>query len=335
MNIGRNVLWTTGVCVLYLITAKIGLKYAVVGQTVTLLWLPSGIALAAALVGGTRVWPGVALGALFANSGTGLPMLSLALIVLGNTLEPVVGALLLGSRKTFSSALDKVTDVLALLLIVALMSTTVSASLGTLGLYVGGEIGVPDLLSTWLAWWLGDGMGVLVISPILLTGIASLRATRGAFSASKVLEALLLITALVAVGQAIFGSPTLVGLDQFPVSLSMFPFAIWGGLRFGSLGAAGVALSSSGLAIRGTVMGTGPFAGDSAMGSLIQWCLFADIIAITGLLLGAIRSEREKALWALRASNDDLERRVRVRTDDLTQTNLELLKALAERRRLQ
>lgn len=53
-------------------TAKLGLAYAVVGQTVTLFWPPSGIALAAALIGGYRVWPGIALGALLANSGTGV-----------------------------------------------------------------------------------------------------------------------------------------------------------------------------------------------------------------------------------------------------------------------
>jgi signal transduction histidine kinase len=69
--------------------------------------------------------------------------------------------------------------------------------------------------------------------------------------------------------------------------------------------------------------------------SQIRWCLFTDIMAITGLLLGAIRSEREKALAALRDSNKALEWQVQQRTLELTQANADLQAALAERRRLQ
>ena len=78
MKAWRNILWTVSVCVLYVATAKLGLEYAVVGNTVTLLWPPSGIALAATLLGGYRVWVGIALGAILAKTGTGIPVLSLA-----------------------------------------------------------------------------------------------------------------------------------------------------------------------------------------------------------------------------------------------------------------
>lgn len=323
------------VCVLYVATAKLGLEYAVVGRTVTLLWLPSGIALAAALVGGSRVWPGIALGAFIANAGTGIPALSLFFIALGNTLEPLCAAVLLRRRNNFSNALDKVSDVLKLVLFAAVMSTTASASFGTLGLLLGGEIAGADFGSTWLAWWLGDGMGVLVISPVLLMGAGWNRSAFMSLLPRKALEALVLIAALTVVGQAVFGSPLLAGLDSFPISLSLFPFAIWSALRFGPGGAAGVTLIASFLAIRGTAQGTGPFAVGSAMESLIRWCLFADLMAITGLLLAAVGSEREKALAALRNAKGDLERRVRQRTDELTRANLELQTALTARRHMQ
>lgn len=335
MKTRRNLLWTASVCVLYVATARLGLEYAVVGRTVTLLWLPSGIALAATLIGGSRVWPGIALGALIANAGTGVPALSLLFIVLGNTLEPLWGMALLRRRNNFSNALDKVPDVLALFLLAAVISTTASASFGTLGLLLGGEIAKGDFGATWLSWWLGDGMGVLVISPVLLLGAGWNRWAFLAFSSGKTLEALALIVALTVVGQAVFGSPQLAGLDDFPISLSLFPFAIWGALRFGPGGAAGVTLIASFLAISGTAQGTGPFAVGSAMESLIRWCLFADLMAITGLLLAAVASEREKALAALRNVKNDLERRVRQRTDELTRSNLELQTALTARRHMQ
>ena len=335
MKAWRNVVWAAGICVFYVTTARLGLEYAVVGQTVTLLWPPSGIALAATLIGGRQVWPGITLGAILANTGAGLPVITVAIIALGNTLEPVCGASLLMRRPGFSNALDKVSDVLALVLFAGILSPTVSASLGTLGLFAGGEIAVSDIGSTWLTWWLGDGLGVLLISPILLIGLNIARDTHPSLSSSKTLEALALIVVLTVTGQAIFGSPKLAGEGYFPVSLSMFPFAIWGALRFGPIGAATVALIACLLAIRSTALGTGPFAVDSPVESLIRWCLFADLMAITGLLLGAIRSEREQALAALRVSKKDLERQVEKRTRELTRANADLRSALAERQRLQ
>ena len=335
MKAGQNFLWSLGVCLLYLTTAKLGLEYAVIGHTVTLLWPPSGIALAAIMIGGYRLLPGIALGALIANAGSGLPVLTLFIITLGNTLEPLCGALLLKRQKNFSVVLDKVSDVLKLVLIAALGSTIVGASFGTLGLYVGGKIPVADFGLTWLTWWLGNGMGVIVISPLLLAGFGMARAIPSLFSSNKALEAFLLIIALIVVGQTIFGNPKFAGLGYFPVSLSIFPFVIWSALRFGTVGAASVALIASLLAINGTVQNTGPFAVDSTMQSLILWCLFADLMAITGLILAAVNSGREKALAGLRSSYDNLEELVQKRTNQLIQTNLELHTALADRRRLQ
>ena len=335
MKAGQNFLWSLGVCLLYLTTAKLGLEYAVIGHTVTLLWPPSGIALAAIMIGGYRLLPGIALGALIANAGSGLPVLTLFIITLGNTLEPLCGALLLKRQKNFSVVLDKVSDVLKLVLIAALGSTIVGASFGTLGLYAGGKIPVADFGLTWLTWWLGNGMGVIVISPVLLAGFGMARAIPSLFSSNKALEAFLLIIALIVVGQTIFGNPKFAGLGYFPVSLSIFPFVIWSALRFGTVGAASVALIASLLAINGTVQNTGPFAVDSTMQSLILWCLFADLMAITGLILAAVNSGREKALAGLRSSYDNLEELVQKRTNQLIQTNLELHTALADRRRLQ
>jgi signal transduction histidine kinase len=328
-------LWNAGVFLLYFATAKVGLEYTVIGQTVTLLWLPSGIALVAVLIGGYRLWPGIALGALIANAGTGVPVITLSVITLGDTLEPLFGALLLRRWNNFSLALDRVSDVLALILLAAFGSTIVGATFGTLGLIVGEEITFADFGLTWLAWWLGDGMGVLVISPVLLAGFSMAGALPTRFSSKKALEAFVLIITLSVVGQTIFGNPKFAGLDYFPVSLAIFPFVIWSALRFGTIGAASVALITSLLAINGTVQGTGPFAGNSSMNSLFLWCLFADLMAITGLILAAVDSGRKQAVAALRVSNEILDSQVQERTGELLQANLELHAALAERWRLQ
>ena len=335
MKVQQSILRNLAVFLLYLAAAKLGLNYTVIGQTVTLLWLPSGIALVAVLIGGYRLWPGIALGAFIANAGTGVPLITLFVITLGDTLEPLFGALLLRRWSNFSVALDKVSDVLLLILLAAFGSTIVGASYGALGLIVGEEITSADFGLTWLAWWLGDGMGILVISPVLLAGFALTHTAALSFSAMKALEALLLVVALTVAGHTIFGNPKFAGLDYFPVSLALFPLVIWGALRFGTIGAASVALITSLLAINGTVQGTGPFAGNSSINSLIHWCLFADLMSITGLILAAVNCGREKALAGLRNANENLEKLVQKRTSALIRTNLELHSALAERRSLQ
>jgi signal transduction histidine kinase len=335
MKVQQSILRNLAVFLLYLAAAKLGLNYTVIGQTVTLLWLPSGIALVAVLIGGYRLWPGIALGAFIANAGTGVPLITLFVITLGDTLEPLFGALLLRRWSNFSVALDKVSDVLLLILLAAFGSTIVGASYGALGLIVGEEITSADFGLTWLAWWLGDGMGILVISPVLLAGFALTHTAALSFSAMKALEALLLVVALTVAGHTIFGNPKFAGLDYFPVSLALFPLVIWGALRFGTIGAASVALITSLLAINGTVQGTGPFAGNSSINSLIHWCLFADLMSITGFILAAVNCGREKALAGLRNANENLEKLVQKRTSALIRTNLELHSALAERRSLQ
>lgn len=296
---------------------------------------PSGIALAALLIGGYRLSIGVALGALIVNAETSVPLLTVFIISIGNTLEPLCATYLLRRLANFSLSLDKVSDVLALLLISACGSTLLAASFGSLGLLASNLISSTELWPTWSAWWLGDGMGILVISPVLLTLFGRIKSGNLKISRFKILEALVLVMLLGIIGEMIFSHAKLTDMGFFPLSLSMFPFAIWSALRFGTIGAGGVALIASMVAINGTVNGTGPFAVSSKMDSLILWCLYADLMAVTGLILAAVDAARRNAVEALKHNNQSLERLVKTRTADLIQANKELQSALAGRRHLQ
>jgi integral membrane sensor domain MASE1 len=112
-----------GLAMVYAATAIGGLAYAVVDSTVTLVWAPSGIALAALLAWGYRMAFGVALGAFLANAWTGIPLLAAAGIATGNTLEALAGAFLLHRLAHFHSTLDRHRDVLALIVLAAFFST--------------------------------------------------------------------------------------------------------------------------------------------------------------------------------------------------------------------
>src|SRR5947209_5805352 len=74
----------------YYWAARLGLTFSWVAQPVSLLWPPSGLALAAILVFGNRFWPGIFLGAFLANLSAGGPLLFVLLAATGNTLESVV-----------------------------------------------------------------------------------------------------------------------------------------------------------------------------------------------------------------------------------------------------
>ena len=178
--------------------------YAVVGSTVSLVWAPSGIALAALLVFGWRMAIGVALGALLANVGTGIPLLAACSIALGNTLGAVVGAMLLLRFPGFYIGLKTRRDVFALIVFGAMLGTMVSASVGAATLAMTGTM--QDPAAVWLKWWLGDMMGVLVVAPPLLLATT---ATLHAPSARRVAEASGLLAALVILSVKIFGAPEL------------------------------------------------------------------------------------------------------------------------------
>src|SRR3954447_11017014 len=97
----------------YAVAGKVGLLFATTQQNVTLVWAPTGIALAALLLGGYRVWPGVALGSFLVNVATQMSLPAALAVACGNTLEAVAGAWLL-RRVGFDRSLDRVSDVLAL-----------------------------------------------------------------------------------------------------------------------------------------------------------------------------------------------------------------------------
>jgi integral membrane sensor domain MASE1 len=79
----------------YYAAARLGLAYASIGQTVSLIWPPTGIAFATLALFGVRYWPGVLIGAFLANAGTAIPLWTAAGIAVGNTLEAVVASYLL------------------------------------------------------------------------------------------------------------------------------------------------------------------------------------------------------------------------------------------------
>jgi PAS domain S-box-containing protein len=308
-KLGPYVAKTLVVSGAYFVTAKLGLQLAFAHASITAVWPPTGISLAALVIWGYRMWPGVAIGAALANTFTGdAPGIAIPGITIGNTLEALVGAYLLREVAHFKPSLERVRDVLALVLLAGVLSTMVSATIGVTSLWIGGEIdSVGDLSSAWRVWWLGDMGGDLLVAPFLLV---LARGARMDLEWAKVAEGGAVLCLLVGLSLLIFS-------QDVPYTYLIFPPLIWAAFRFRQLGATFSSLIVATIAVLFTENDLGPFARGSPDNSLLLSQTFMGVAGATALLLAAITSERRQAEAGLRRAHDSLEARVKERTAEL------------------
>jgi len=286
----------------YHLAARLGLEMAYVQINTSPVWPPTGIALAALLLFGYRLWPGVTLGVLLGSLLNGAQFNIALGMALGNTLEALAGAYCLKRFFDFHTAMDRIQDVVGLA-VVGLFSTAISATLGATTLTLTGASLPESFGAIWITWWVGDLLGALVVAPALLVW-----ATRTPFHhprrASLEAGALLALLALVA-GYAFSDRPSASIYHQALIYL-IFPFIIWAALRWGQRGATAGVILVSGIAILRTVQGVGPFSLASKNDSLVLLQTFTAVVSLTSLILAAATLERRTASETLRQRADDL-----------------------------
>ncbi|MFD9406025.1 MASE1 domain-containing protein [Streptomyces sp. NPDC059989] len=290
------VLWILAVAVAYYAGGRIGLLQAVVveGAVVTPLWLPTGIALAALLWRGLWVWPGIALGTYFAIERISTFDLPDTGIVAGNTLAPVCAYLML-RRVGFRVELDRLRDGLALVFLGGLVPMLISATAGTWILILTGDLALTGFWSTWSAWWAGDAMGVLVVTPLLLV-LRKARLPRDSYRVGE--AAALVVTAVVVTLVATRSSLSLLFL--------VFPLLIWAAVRFQLAGSAPVALLISVLANSAASDQAGPFAHHTLFEVMVNLQALNGAAALTGLLLAALVTEQNNIRLKIEQVCEDL-----------------------------
>jgi integral membrane sensor domain MASE1 len=264
--------------------AKVGLDLAFATSSVTAIWPPAGIALAALVWWGPSVWPGVALGAFLANAWTGVPFVTVLGITCGNTLEGVVGAHLLRIAD-FRPSLERVRDVLALVVLAAVGSTVIAATIGVGSLVIGDEVSIGHFGSVWRVWWLGDMGGDLLVAPLLLAAAAYWPFRR--LPGGRI-EAIVLAGAVVGLSVYVFSQTT-------NLAYLVFPLLVWGALRFWQPGAAAASLAVVTVAVAYTANGEGPFIRSNPDDSLLLAQTFFGVAGVTVLLLAAVITERRRA----------------------------------------
>jgi PAS domain S-box-containing protein len=251
-------------------------------------WPASGVALTAVLLFGYRVWPGITAAAFLVNWG-GIPGVAAVGLASGNTLAALTGAFLLKRVAHFDVSLSRLRDVLWLIVYGAMGSTMVSASIGVTVLFATSIRPWSGAASAWLIYWLGDAMGILLMTPLLLT-LPKRLSWRGRtrYAEFAVLLGLLSLTCFF-----IFSDQILVPIKLHVLAFAVFPFVLWAAIRFGVRGCASSTLVIAVIATAETAMGSGPFAQDTPLTNALLLQAFFVVLSLSGLTLAAVTTERE------------------------------------------
>lgn len=275
---------------LYFAAGKLGLALATVNSSASAVWPPTGIALGALILFGSRLWPAVFVGAFLVNvTAAGNVATSLG-IAAGNTLEGLAGAYLVNQYANGRQCFERARDVFKFAALAAASATMISATIGAIALCVGGLAAWRDAGAIWLTWWLGDATGALIVTPVLMLWHAR---PLPVIPPEHRVEALPTLLIVMAVTTACFTAPV---LRDYPLVFLCLPPLAWIAFRFGPREAATAILLLAIVAVAATESGVGPFVMRTRGESLLVLQAFTGMVAITLLPMAALVRERRLAI---------------------------------------
>jgi len=301
---------------IYICSAKVGLLLAFEHVNISPVWPPTGISVALILIYGVRVWPVIFIGAFIINVDVIDNFLLSMIIAIGNTLEAIVtGCITLkyASQKPFSKIFQTVVFIISLIL-----GTLISASIGVLSLFNFDVIVTDRFLILWETWWVGDLIGGIVITPLILTWR---HLPNKLLSKTKWLEVVLLLSATIFVLSYIFGIwQQSIILEEITIFF-LLPLICWAALRFHHYGATLIVFIITIVSVVCTINGAGPFVLNTPNESLLVLQTYIGTVMFTSLLIMATQEERKRAYYKLRLNEKNLEATVLKRTRELNKLN--------------
>ncbi len=276
---------------------------------VTPLWPPSGIALAAVIMYGYRVWPGILFGAIIgttwaffdSSSIAGIARTSLAgtIIAIGVTLQGIAGGYLIKKYIQIDQIFKQPINILKFF-ILSILSCVIGSTIGATTLTAFGLGEWSRFLTIWLTWIVGDSAGILVFTPFILTWFKYPLFT---LSSNRLYESILLIALLFMTTRVIITLP-------YNLAYTFIPFLIWGAFRFGPHGTTFTLLAISLIADAMTILGFGPFVHETRNESLIGVQFYIAVVGLTGLIMSSLLEQLEDY-------SQHLEEKVKEKTLDL------------------
>jgi signal transduction histidine kinase len=316
----RALLAAVILAVVYFVAGKLSLKLAFLHASASPVWPPAGIALAALLLFGFRLWPAIFIGAFLVNLTTAGNIPTSVGIATGNTLEAVTGVWFIQRFARGAEVFDRAYNVFKFALAVA-FSALISPTIGLTGLAVAGFanwINYPDI---WLTWWLGDLSGMVMFAPFLVLWLALPLRRINRVCDIEVGVLLLLLTLL---SEIVFGGWASISKMNYPIAFLLGPVVVWTSFRLSARETVTGLFVLSAIAIWGTLQRYGPFVRADQNQSLLILQSFNILTTITAIALAAGMTERRRAEAALEGQRATVEAANRTKDNFLAMLSHEL-----------
>ena len=291
-----------GLSLLYALLIKLVLTHLTTDGNISPVWLPSGLGLAALMIGGKKYWPGIFAGAMTMYLVVGRSVPVSFFIALSNVIEPLLAVWLLSRFKRFNPALQHSSDYLRLIFTGSLVAA-LAAIMGVITLEVAGILPPAAVAAGWFSWWRGNLFGIAILTPALLIWrnwpVGWMRGK------SRWLETLFFILLAFLTSLVAFHGWTPQSVSDVPLGYLMFLFVSWAALRFGRHGVMLILLLSAIQGILGTLNGVGFFATDLNSGLANFW-LYMMSMTVVGIVLSTTILQHRRDVEALSESESRL-----------------------------
>lgn len=276
--------------IIYFFAGKLGLMLASLHASASPVWPAAGIALAALLLLGYRVWPAIFVAAFLVNVTTAGNVFTSFGIAAGNTLEALAGAFLVNRFADGKNVFDRPQGVFKFA-VAAAISTIISPLFGVTSLALAGFADWANYSAIWVTWWLGDTTGDLVFAPLVLLWGARPKLS---WKKKEAAEVGVLLLSLAFLSAVVFGGWLQLSAKNYPIAFICGPIVIWTAFRFTQRETATGIFILSVIALWGTVRGFGPFVGQTENQSLLTVQAWTAVLAITAMALSAGMAERRR-----------------------------------------
>lgn len=290
----------------YAFIARNALLFFAQNGIVSIVWPPSGIALAVILLGGKKYIPGIFLGAFVANyfSSQNVSAMQAFFIAFGNTLEAVFGFWILNRNGKFDNSLSTLNSFFKLVFFAGFGASTIAAVTGSSVIFLLGSIPEEKYFINMIQWWMGDSLGIILFSPFIL--VWSDFDFRG-LSVNRMLQCALFLGVSIFIGQIVFvGWLNNSILAQIARGYWMFLVIAIAAVIFQNKVMLVVLLCTSVQALVGVYLKVGFFGDDMAKTNLSNYWFYMLILTLVGMTLSSYITERKNIEEALEKSEAKL-----------------------------